>query len=243
MLGFLAAGATRLITPALGWAGINWGSKAASTFGSRIGLSPKSIFNFSGVGQVASTLSRFTPLFTGYAMLTAADSLRHWANTNVSQTGTISEDAAKQLALSKERFEFEKYKWLEEQEQREEDYERSMEQTAMIEAFDQQGRQFQANMQMSQMNFDMEMYNAKQQQLLEDRNTYLMNQMFQTKTGGQMALTDDRFTIAFILSEIQNLILSKQPINQDPQYYEPSNEFDENYFENNYLDDYIEDEY
>lgn len=165
--------------------------------------------------------------FMGYAALQGAGAMKYWAGTNVDQTEQISKDNREQLAYQEDYLDFQRDKWEYEQDAREEDYERSLYQTALIEGFDQNARNFQANLQTQSQEFEAQMYMMKQQQLAQDRNTYLANQAFQTFTGGRQTSKDDQFTIAFILSELQSIYQPKQESNIEDinPYYEP--EFDE----------------
>lgn len=176
------------------------------------------------------------PLLSTLAPYAGGGAMAFWAGTNVFQTGKISADNARSLEWQKQRYFldrdqelFERAQWLTEQENREEDYNRSLFQTGMIQAYDQQGQAHQSAMQQADLNFQANMYQAKQAQIEEDRNRYLLSQAFKSNSYGN-GKPEDRFTLAFILSELQNLVTTEPAINTeefDP-YYEPDfDEFDE----------------
>lgn len=161
-------------------------------------------------------------------------SLAGWAGSNVYQTGIIHDDTMEQLQYQKDNLQWQKDKFEAEEEARQEDYEHGLLQSGIIEAFDAKDRQFQAQLQSNQMSFETAMYNAKLNQMANDRNTYLANQAFQTFTGGRLSPKDDQFTIAFILTELmalqsmgenQNAPISMQD-ELDPFYEEEYTDFD-----------------
>lgn len=177
------------------------------------------------------------------AMIFSAGMLGHWADTNVQQTKQISEDTADRLDYQwasldyqQANLDWQKQKWQEEMDAKEDDENLSLFQTGLIEAYDQKNRNFQASMQAQSQNFEAQLYMMKQAQLMQDRDTYLANQAFQTFTGGRQSAKDDQYTIAFILSELMNMNNKSQPQNE----VEIDNYFEQEYDEFDSFDDYQE---
>lgn len=165
----------------------------------------------------------------------SAGAMTYWASTNVYQNMAISEDKANQLKYNYRKLAFDQRQWMQEQYDREEDYERSLFQTGLIEAYDQNSQVVQANMQASQMDFDAQVFNSKQLQIAEDRNTYLKNQAFQAFTG---SILDDRYTLAYIITELEKLQGGKeQKDNYDPRelYFDAYEEEEKLYIDESFV--------
>lgn len=174
------------------------------------------------------------------AITSAAGSMWHWSGENIEQTGIISEDQRKQLAYQYERLRWEQDQWNEKQLARDEDYTRSLQQTAMIAGFDQQQMMFQSGQQQSRLNFEASKINMQQKMLEQDRNTFLANQAFQAYSQKYNDQNNDRFVLAFILTELQDIQRKSQSSMNIDEIYSFEEPYTEDYTFDNFLPDYEE---
>lgn len=179
-------------------------------------------------GALATGMARLAPWAVAGAGALGAYGMIHWADTNVEQTKMISEDNRIDRIMAQERLDFEREKWETTLENREEDYDRSLLQTGMIESFDQKARQFQASQQNTQMQFEANMYNAKQAQIAQDRQTYMINQAIQQSGISTTNPSNDRIALAFVLTELSNSINDNKPkVETEDEYFDELDYFNQ----------------
>lgn len=137
------------------------------------------------------------------AAAAGAAGMGYWATTNVGQALLISRDKALEREQDQEQYDWQRWRYFDEKAQDDLDYQRSLDQTVLIEAFDQNARNYSAQAQAAGMQFDAQMQEVKMRQLAEDRNLFLQEQAF--KGYGIPTESLNRNAIAYILTELYSI--------------------------------------
>lgn len=238
MFGLLALRLGTMLPQATSWLG-SFGSKAWSpailpsagrASGLLQGLAGANIGSTAlGIGQ---TIGRFMPAFTGYAMLQAAGSLKHWADTNVAQTAQISSDSELQRYLREQELLLDREKFEYEQDQDLLDYEQNLESINLVGQYDLASNIQRQEMQQSEQAFETRMFELRQEQLVKDRESFIKDNAFkeQQESSQMFGTPEPAPVIAYILTELAKMMetpsfeIEEEPeLNQFNYFYKRNN--------------------